>query len=257
MIELKSLIVAIGNQKILKNINASFQKGHITSILGQSGAGKSTLVRALCGLLEYENGEISIEGHNLKSLSVKEIAKKCSYVSQNLNEQTDFTVNDLMELSKYPFWENSRSLSEEDFKSLDYYLESFDIFDLKYRSLSSLSGGERQRAYIASALFQNSPVVVLDEPTSALDPGHQKMITKILKEEKEQGKTIILVSHDINMAIQMSDNVVALKKGEVVFQGSTTDLLESDSLEEIYSVEFLKIKNDQIFHPILIVKDDL
>lgn len=256
MISLQNISYFLKKKTILKNINAKIESGRFTSIVGPSGAGKSTLVRIVCGLVENNDGNILIGDSHLSSLSTKDLAKKISYVSQNFDDTTDFTVWDLMELSKYPFWEDSKMLSVDESFAANEYLRVLDIYDLKDRALSSLSGGERQRAHVASALFQGTPIVVLDEPTSSLDPGHQKTIMKVLKQEQGKGKTIIMVSHDINMALQMSDHIIALKHGELLFQGASDELLLDNKLDELYDVTFYKINDERLSLPLLFVKGD-
>ncbi|EQC48321.1 ABC transporter, ATP-binding protein [Bacteriovorax sp. BSW11_IV] len=257
MISLKDITYQIDNKEILTNISLDIQKGSFTSIIGPSGAGKTTLARMICGLQNHSGGNLSIDQKLLQNYDAKELARKVSYVSQNSDALSDFSVWDLMELSKYPFWDSSKKLTSDEVELAKLYLQKLDILPLLNRSLNSLSGGERQRVYVASALFQGSEYVVLDEPTSALDPGHQFEIMKLLRQEQSSGKTIIMISHDINMALQISEHLIALKNGRVFYSGGPCEFVRDSQMNELFNLRFKMYSDEGTHIPFLVGWEDV
>lgn len=252
MISFKDASYRIQDKEILSNITLDIKKGSFTSIIGPSGAGKTTLVRLICGLQNHSSGNLFIEQKLVLNYDAKELARKVSYVSQNPDALSDFSVWDLMELSKYPFWDSSKKLTTGEVELAKSYLKRLDIFSLLDRPLNSLSGGERQRVYVASALFQGSDYIVLDEPTSALDPGHQYEIIKLLREEQSHGKTIVMISHDINMALQVSEHLIALKNGRVFYSGGPRDFVRDSKMNELFNLTFKMYSDEGTEIPFLV-----
>lgn len=257
MISFKDITYQIDNKEILTNISLDIQKGSFTSIIGPSGAGKTTLARMICALQNHSSGNLSIDQKLLQNYDAKELARKISYVSQNSDALSDFSVWDLMELSKYPFWDSSKKLTSDEVELAKLYLQKLDILPLLNRSLNSLSGGERQRVYVASALFQGSEYVVLDEPTSALDPGHQYEIMKLLRQEQSSGKTIIMISHDINMALQISEHLIALKNGRVFYSGGPSEFVRDSQMNELFNLRFKMYSDEGTHIPFLVGWEDV
>ncbi|MDD6249508.1 MAG: ABC transporter ATP-binding protein [Bacillales bacterium] len=220
---------------VLDKLNFSCEKGTVNVLIGLNGSGKTTLIKTLAGLLENYQGEVFIDGENLKRLSIKERAKKMAYVSQRSNAVDDFPVLDYLlfgTVNKINFYQSPK---EEDKKRVLDYAKQFGIAHLIDKKLGEISGGERQIVSICAAIVQDTNLVILDEPTSALDIKNQHAVLSIIKKiAKEQGKTFILSSHNPNHALYLSSDVLLLRSGTIVVQGRAEDIINIEALKTVY-----------------------
>lgn len=220
---------------VLNKLNFSCEKGTVNVLIGLNGSGKTTLIKTIAGLLENYQGEVFIDGENLKSLSIKERAKKMAYVSQRSNAVDDFPVLDYLlfgTVNKMNFYQSPK---EEDKKKVLDCAKQFGIMNLIDKKLGEISGGERQIVSICAAIVQDTNLVILDEPTSALDIKNQHAVLSIIKKiAKEQGKTFILSSHNPNHSLYLDSNVFLLKSGTIVAQGRAEDIINIEALKTVY-----------------------
>ena len=220
---------------VLDKLNFSCEKGTVNVLIGLNGSGKTTLIKTIAGLLENYQGEVFIDGENLKSLSIKERAKKMAYVSQRSNAVDDFPVLDYLlfgTVNKMNFYQSPK---EEDKKKVLDCAKQFGITHLIDKKLGEISGGERQIVSICAAIVQDTNLVILDEPTSALDIKNQHAVLSIIKKiAKEQGKTFILSSHNPNHSLYLNSNVFLLKSGTIVAQGRAEDIINIEALKTVY-----------------------
>ena len=220
---------------VLDKLNFSCEKGTVNVLIGLNGSGKTTLIKILAGLLENYQGEVFIDGKDLKGLSIKERAKKMAYVAQRSNAVDDFPVMDYLlfgTVNKMNFYQSPQ---EEDKKKVLDCAEEFGITYLLDKKLGEISGGERQIVSICAAIVQDTNLVILDEPTSALDIKNQHAVLSIIKRiAKEQGKTFILSSHNPNHALYLSSNVFLLRHGKIVAQGQAEDIINIEALKTVY-----------------------
>ena len=220
---------------VLDKLNFSCEKGTVNVLIGLNGSGKTTLIKTIAGLLENYQGEVFIDGENLKSLSIKERAKKMAYVSQRSNAVDDFPVLDYLlfgTVNKMNFYQSPK---EEDKKKVLDCAKQFGIMHLIDKKLGEISGGERQIVSICAAIVQDTNLVILDEPTSALDIKNQHIVLSIIKKiAKEQGKTFILSSHNPNHSLYLNSNVFLLKSGTIVAQGRAKDIINIEALKTVY-----------------------
>ena len=220
---------------VLDKLNFSCEKGTVNVLIGLNGSGKTTLIKTIAGLLENYQGEVFIDGENLKSLSIKERAKKMAYVSQRSNAVEDFPVLDYLlfgTVNKMNFYQSPK---EEDKKRVLDCAKRFGIVHLIDKKLGEISGGERQIVSICAAIVQDTNLVILDEPTSALDIKNQHAVLSIIKKiAKEQGKTFILSSHNPNHSLYLDSNVFLLKSGTIVAQGRAEDIINIEALKTVY-----------------------
>ena len=220
---------------VLDKLNFSCEKGTVNVLIGLNGSGKTTLIKTIAGLLENYQGEVFIDGENLKSLSIKERAKKMAYVSQRSNAVDDFPVLDYLlfgTVNKMNFYQSPK---EEDKKKVLDCAKQFGIMHLIDKKLGEISGGERQIVSICAAIVQDTNLVILDEPTSALDIKNQHAVLSIIKKiAKEQGKTFILSSHNPNHSLYLDSNVFLLKSGTIVAQGRAEDIINIEALKTVY-----------------------
>ena len=220
---------------VLDKLNFSCEKGTVNVLIGLNGSGKTTLIKTIAGLLENYQGEVFIDGENLKSLSIKERAKKMAYVSQRSNAVDDFPVLDYLlfgTVNKMNFYQSPK---EEDKKKVLDCAKQFGIMHLIDKKLGEISGGERQIVSICAAIVQDTNLVILDEPTSALDIKNQHAVLSIIKKiAKEQGKTFILSSHNPNHSLYLDSNVFLLKSGTIVAQARAEDIINIEALKTVY-----------------------
>ena len=228
---------------VLDKLNFSCDKGTVNVLIGLNGSGKTTLIKTIAGLLENYQGEVFIDGENLKGLSIKERAKKMAYVAQRSNAVDDFPVLDYLlfgTVNKMNFYQSPK---EEDKKWVLDCAEEFGITYLLDKKLGEISGGERQIVSICAAIVQDTKLVILDEPTSALDIKNQNKVLSLIKKiAGEQGKTFILSSHNPNHALYLDSNVVLLKDGKILKEGKASEIITIDILKNIYgdNIEYSK-----------------
>lgn len=236
MIELKNINGGYGKKQVLFDINTIMHENEITSIIGPNGCGKSTLLEISSGLMKPYEGVVIADGVNIHEMNAKYRAKKISVLSQQKNPGA-LTVRALVYHGRFPYLGYPRKYRDEDRKIVDEAMRTAGIYDLADESLSELSGGQQQKAYIAMLLAQNTDIVFLDEPVTFLDINYQLELMEIIKELKNNGKTVIMVIHDINLAMSYSDKIIAMKNGRIVFDGKPKKMCESNVLENIFGIK--------------------
>jgi iron complex transport system ATP-binding protein len=246
LVECHNLAVSYHSKQVLKNITFSVSAHEYVCIVGPNGAGKSSLLKALMGIAEIELGELLIKQHKHADLNQKQLAQLISYVPQTQNQSLTFGVEEFIKMSRYPFHSPVSAWTEQDQTAVNYALDITKTQQFRHRNINELSGGERQRVMIAAALAQQTPILLLDEPMSFLDPHHQAEVQQILHElNKGCELTIIEVSHDINHASQHSDKIIALKDGQLLWQGDSSSFLNAERLTELYEHEFVFVTHPQ------------
>lgn len=237
---------------ILEDVSFDVKAGTFLSIAGPNGAGKTTLINLLCGLLRAQAGSITIDSARIESYSARRLAQKIAVVRQEFVPVFDFTVAEVVSMARAPYLGTFGFESKIDRDTVGEALEATDTACFALRTLGSLSGGERQRVFIAKALAQNTPILLLDEPTTFLDLKHQVEVYDLLKvAQLEKGKTIIAVTHDINLAAQYCDDVLLLTGGPPAQQrslngtagrgryhiGKTKDVFSTEQIERVFGVK--------------------
>ena len=237
MIEIKGLNKSYNGKKVVKDVSFNIEKGKITSFIGPNGAGKSTVLSMISRLLDIDSGEVIIDGKNLKDWDNKELSKTLSILKQSNNINMRLTIKDLVSFGRFPYCEGN--LKEEDEKFINEALEYMKLMDIKDKYLDELSGGQKQRAFIAMIIAQDTDYILLDEPLNNLDMKHSVEMMKLLRKMVDElGKTIIIVIHDINFASCYSDNIVALKNGELLMNKSCEEIITVESLTKLYDMDF-------------------
>lgn len=236
--EVRGLSFAYGKNKVLKDVSLKIEEGKVTTIMGANGCGKSTLFSLMTKNLYARKGKIFLRGKNIHNLNLKEFARQVSIVQQYNTSSDDITVERLVAFGRTPHRKPMQGKSEEDERLVEWAMEVTGILEYRDREVSRLSGGQRQRVWIAMALAQNTKILFLDEPTTYLDIRYQIEILELVRKlNKEFGITIIMVLHDINQAIYFSHEVIGLKDGIVEFQGSPEDVIDRQSIKELYGIE--------------------
>ncbi|WP_062107005.1 iron ABC transporter ATP-binding protein [Bacillus niameyensis] len=236
MIQVLNLTKMYGKKSVVEDVSVNIQRGQITSFIGPNGAGKSTLLSMVSRLLDADTGEVLVDKANVRGMKSGEFSKKVSILKQSNYMNVRLTVRELVSFGRFPY--SKGRLTDIDKKKIDEALEYMALMDMQDTYLEELSGGQRQRAFIAMVIAQDTDYILLDEPLNNLDMKHSVQIMKILRRlVNELGKTVVIVLHDINFASVYSDRIVALKNGRVVKDGPTEDIIQSDSLREIYDMD--------------------
>ncbi|MBR7025300.1 MAG: ABC transporter ATP-binding protein [Selenomonadaceae bacterium] len=240
IIEVKNLSWAIDGKKILDNVNATFAEGKITAIIGANGSGKSTLMSFLSKTRRSSNA-VYFKGQDVDKISAEHYALEVSVLPQRQKMIADFRVKDVVTMGRFPYKKKFRDYTDEDRRIARKAMESVGIIDMAERKLSQMSGGEIQRVLIAKALAQEPELILMDEPTNHLDVKYKLALMKTLQ---SYGKTVIIVLHDLSLAIQYCDEVVVMVAGRVLTQGNATEVMQPDLLEKIFGVPFVKFERE-------------
>jgi iron complex transport system ATP-binding protein len=236
----ENLSYAFGSQSVLKTLSFSVPQSDIFVIIGPNGAGKTTLIKLMVGILKIQTGQIEILQAPIGSYSQKKLATVLAYVPQGLPVGFPFTVEETVLLGRAPHQKVLGLASQNDLDVAQQAMAFTEITHLARRKLDQLSGGEQQRVLIARALCQQPQVILLDEPTASLDLSHQIRIMDLMERLKtERGVTVVMVSHDVNLAAMYGDQLLLLKAGEIVCMGSPNEVLNFKTLEETYGCKLL------------------
>lgn len=235
----KELCFTLKDISILKNISFNVVQNEYISIIGPNGAGKTTLLKHLNRIIRpLGKGKVILKGRSIEQYSQKEIARIVSYVSQTPLHIQHFAVREFIMMGRYPYLGPFASPTSEDDRVVSESIDVTGITRYADRDMVSLSGGELQKVFIAAGLAQGGEVILLDEPATFLDPRHQHDIFKILQRVNRQGKTVITVTHDINIAVLTCSRIIALKQGKLVYDGNPQDIMDNAVLEQIYGHNF-------------------
>jgi iron complex transport system ATP-binding protein len=238
VIKISGLTKRYDDKYVVKNADALFPLGQVTSIIGPNGAGKSTLLSMASRLTNSDAGEVVIGDRPLEQWESADLAKRLSVLRQSNNINMRFTVRELVAFGRFPY--SQGRLTDEDNQIIDRALYHLNIAKLQDRFIDQLSGGQRQMAFIAMVVAQDTDYIFLDEPLNNLDIKHSVDIMSTLKKLADKhNKAVVIVIHDINFASCYSDNIVAMKRGEVIKSGDVDDVIQEEVLSEIYEIPFM------------------
>ncbi|EAF9537971.1 ABC transporter ATP-binding protein [Listeria monocytogenes] len=226
-----------GTDAILKNVSFTIQKNKINTIVGPNGSGKSTLLEILSRLLSPNSGDVLLEGKSIFEWKAKEFAQNVAIVHQSNVLPNELMVKELLYFGRLPYKNWRMTRTKEDDLAVERALMQTELTEKAEKFVDSLSGGERQRVFIATALVQDTPILLLDEPTTFLDMYFQLEILELVKRlNQEENLTIVMILHDLNQALMYSDHLIVMKNGEVVAKGEPEELLTTDLIAETYGV---------------------
>lgn len=224
---------------VLHGVSVRIEEGERVSVIGPNGAGKSTLMASLAGLLPIAGGSVRLNGTGIHRLRRRDIARQLAYVPQIHDGYMGFRVREVVEAGRYAYLEPLAALSRDDRNAVDEAVAACRIADLMDRRVATLSGGERQKVWIAAALAQQTQKLFLDEPTNALDPAHQVDLIRIMRDFARAGRTLLVICHDLNLALALGGRVVALRGGSVFFDESADVLQDTRRLSELFGTSFV------------------
>ncbi|MDD4310384.1 MAG: ABC transporter ATP-binding protein [Candidatus Cloacimonetes bacterium] len=250
MIELNNVSSGYGDLPILRDISLTLASNGFYALLGPNGAGKSTLLYTLIGYLKPTKGSIRINGKDAANLKLKYLSRQIAFVPQESLQEFDHSVSELILMGRYPYLGLLQAPSSEDRRSVEAVLDLLNLTELKHRWLSELSGGEKQRVYIARALVQETPFILLDESLSQLDINHQiEIMTLLQKIHRTQNKTVLIVSHNLNLAANYADKLIFLKEGKLLATGDVDKLMQTSTLQQLFGIALQTVQNPNSNRP--------
>lgn len=235
ILQTNNLNYSIANKALIRNISVDIPRGSLVGLIGPNGSGKSTLLKTIYRVNKASSGSVYINGKDIENMSNREVARKMAVVMQENKISFDFSVMEMMMIGRYAHRGLFANRDVDDEAICRKALALVGMQDFEKRSFLTLSGGEKQRVFIASAFSRNTELVILDEPTNHLDVGYQFQIMDLMKGQK--GITVFAAIHDMNMAMQYCDYVIALKEGKVVSVGTPKEVLTTELLSDIFRVK--------------------
>lgn len=236
MLKTENISKYYDEKAVVESVSLEIPKGKITSFIGSNGAGKSTLLSVMSRLIKQTDGSVFLEDKPISAISDNELAKKISILKQSSFINMRLTVRELVEFGRFPY--SGGRLTEEDRETVDRAISYMDLKPSENKDINTLSGGQKQRAFIAMIIAQDTEYILLDEPLNNLDMKHSVQIMKTLRKLADSGKTILLVIHDINFASCYSDYIAALKDGRLSAFGTVEEIINGDSLKDIFDMDF-------------------
>lgn len=247
----QGLELAYGRTPVVRRLDLSLPKGQVTAIVGPNGCGKSTLLAGLARFHKPSAGAVLLDGRDIQSLPSRELARRLALLPQETHAPEGLTVSELIRFGRQPHQGWLRQWSAEDRRVVDEALAAADLCALADRPLEAMSGGQRQRAWIAMAIAQQTPLLLLDEPTSALDLGHQIEVFELIRNLAAVGKTIVMVVHDLVSACRFADHLVAMHAGEVIAEGPPKQVVTTELVRQLYGIECTLLTDPADGSPIL------
>jgi iron complex transport system ATP-binding protein len=240
ILDTRNISLSFRNKSILQDVSLEVSAGEFFVIIGPNGAGKTCLLKILSGLQKAQQGSITIKGKSITEYSRRSLSQIMAIVPQHIEVGFPFTVADTVIMGRTPHLGILGMEGKNDFHITEEAMEFTEVSHLADRKLFQLSGGELQRVIIARAICQQPEIILLDEPTTALDPAHQLKIMDLMERFRRQhNTTIIMVSHDLNLASMYGDRLLLLKEGRVVETGEPKAVLNKSLLEESYGCQMM------------------
>jgi iron complex transport system ATP-binding protein len=238
MLEIKDLSAGYDDGFVVHDVSLTVEPGEFVAFLGRNGSGKSTLIKAVQNLLGNVRGQVVCDGEDVFRMSPRRLAAKIAYVPQLAEPIFEYTVEEIVLMGRFARQGRLEKASAADAPAVDEAMRLTEVGSLKAKRLSQLSGGERQRVFIARALAQDTPVLLLDEPSLHLDISYQVEVYGILKGlQKDKGKTIVAAEHNINLAAAYAERLIFLKNGVVAAEGTPGETISAANIREIFGAE--------------------
>jgi iron complex transport system ATP-binding protein len=234
-VTVESITVRAGKKKILADLSCAIREHDFLVVIGPNGAGKTTLLKTLCGLAQVTAGRVTILGRPLSAYSRKQLAATVALVPQQVSLEFSFSVEQTVLMGRSPHLGLLEKEKQQDYEAAGRAMRFTGVDHLAGRRLDQLSGGERQRVMIARAICQQPRIMLLDEPTTALDPAHQLLIMELMRRlRREEGMTVVMVSHDLNLAAFFGSRVLLLRDGRKMNSGTPAEIMTAEILRQAY-----------------------
>ena len=252
MVQAQGLVYRAGARTLVDDVDLEVAKGEVLAIVGPNGAGKSTLCSLIAGDLQPESGSVELCDHHVQRATAETLARLRSVLPQHTVLGFPFTAREVALMGRHPYLRRWRSPSMCDHAMAEDALLQVKTLHLAERLYPTLSGGEQRRVSLARVLAQNTPVVLLDEPTTALDLGHQDLVMALCRRQASEGKAVIAILHDLNLAGAYADRVAVMCKGRLVDVGYTQDVLQEELLSAVFGQRVLVVPHPQTGKPVVL-----
>lgn len=244
------------DRPVISDLSLNIPGGQVTTIIGPNGCGKSTLLRAIGRLIPSQGGDVHLGDTDIGSMKRKDIAKTIGVLPQSPIAPPGLIVSDLVSRGRHPHQSWIRQWSSSDEEEVNAALEMTDVAELADRSVDSLSGGQRQRVWISMVLAQHTDVLFLDEPTTYLDLAHSiEVLDLVNRLRRDLDRTVIMVLHDLNLAIRYSDNLVVMRDGDLFATGRPEEIITSELLKEVFELDATVIEDPVVGGPLIVPND--
>ncbi|BBZ74683.1 ABC transporter [Mycolicibacterium anyangense] len=247
------LSIGYGDRPVITDLSVQILDARITVIVGPNACGKSTLLRTLARLLRPSAGKVILDGSEIGTLHTKEVARRMGLLPQSATAPEGITVADLVSRGRFPHQRVIRQWSRDDEAAVAEAMRCTAITGLSGRLVDELSGGQRQRVWVAMVLAQQTPLLLLDEPTTYLDITHQvELLDLFTMLNREHGRTVVAVLHDLNHACRYADHIIAMKDGRIVAQGNPREVVDETLVESVYGLRCQIIDDPQTGTPLIV-----
>lgn len=253
MLRVNQLTISRQGNTLLDNVSCELNSNELIALVGHNGSGKSTLIKALAGEMSVNGGSISLDERHIADYSSKELAQQMAYLPQQLPDAAGFTVRELVMLGRYPHQKWLQKPSQIDKDKVEQAMRTTQVEAFAERTTTTLSGGERARVWLAMCLAQDTRYLLLDEPLAALDMHYQLEVIQLIRRlVDEQGLSVIIIVHDINLAAQYADRVIALKNGRICHNGTIKSTMQPNILRSIFNVDMQMLSHPITGHPVAV-----
>ena len=248
----EGVTLAYDGNVVTRDLSVAVPPGGFTAIVGPNACGKSTLLRALVRMLKPRAGSVLLDGAQIQSLPTKQVARRLGLLPQSSTAPDGITVADLVARGRHPHQSLLRQWSRDDERAVLDAMGKTRVDDLADRLVDELSGGQRQRVWLAMALAQETPLLLLDEPTTFLDIAHQMEVLDLCAEMHEQGRTLVAVLHDLNHACRYATHLIAMREGEIVAQGEPAAIVDGELVESVFGLPCTVIRCPETGAPMVV-----
>lgn len=237
-IELRGAALGYAGKLVFESLDLSIRAGRLTALCGPNGCGKSTALRAMRAMLPAEAGDVLLKGRSVSEFPAKALAREIAMLTQNPSAPEEMTVAHLVSLGRYAHRAGFSADARADRAAVAEALDSTNLTSLAERPIGTLSGGQLQRVWIAMVLAQAAPVILLDEPTNHLDIAHALEVLSLVRRlGAQEGKTVIVVLHDLNLAARFADDIVFFSGGQVAGSGEVNEVFRQELIEDVFGIE--------------------
>ena len=252
----RDLTIGYGDAVVVSGLDIGIPTGELTVIVGPNACGKSTVLRALARMLPARTGRVELDGRPIDAYPPKEVARRLGLLPQSPVAPDGIVVQDLVARGRYPHQGMLRQWSDADERAVDAAMSRAGVSDLADRFVTELSGGQRQRVWIAMALAQETPILLLDEPTTYLDISHQVEVLNLARGLQREGYTVVVVLHELSLAFRYATNLIVMQEGSIVAQGEVNDVVTAELIERVYGLPCRILTDPVSGRPLVVPLDE-